>query len=88
MIGGFVALVAGLRRFPDIPQHYMLWALFGLGLAVLTVLFYMARQFAFFPENVFLQNLTTALFSIVLLLLWAWISFLLVIVLFRPSASL
>ena len=55
---------------------------------MLTVLFYMARQFAFFPENVFLQNLTTALFSIVLLLLWAWISFLLVIVLFRPSASL
>lgn len=88
MMGMFLGLVALLRRFPEIPNRYVLGAHVVWGLALLSVLFYVGGQFAWFPGNRILQHITVALFSIVLTLFWAWLTFLMVIVILRPSASL
>ena len=87
-MGVFLGLIALLRQFPDIPNRYALGAFVVWGLALLSVLFYMGGQFAWFPGNRVLQNITAVLFSIVLTLFWAWLSFLMAIFILRPSAAL
>ena len=81
-------LVAAVKGIPILKGRIGDVALIALIVGTAVCFFVVSIKIAFFPDNFFLQLLTSIALVVVLMGVWLFIGFVLVLVVFRPSGFL